>query len=424
MSEELSSSGVTLTRSLDVNVTAVDMNSVPNLQMNHQFSENNINNEPDTSTDDEDKAEDVLRSISLSRFCAIVVFYIISITIYAFLEGWTIKESMYFLTVTITSVGYGDLHPTGNESRLYTIVVIILGFVLVYPELYAVVLVIVEFMERKMHIMQTMEDRLKHLMLFNAGIFLYDRYTINKVRQKCFMAKMTNSDNSMWSNPEFLYESDLYIAEIFHNKLQLYYLILFSIVSMFMFTLLGSLYIWGMEEYSYSEALYLAVASTTTVGYGDLSFSKDGTRIFLIFYLPISVVFCAIAISEIITALDKIERLNMDLELKTSINPGYANMIQKLCQREVEQNCSPTPHGTSQGTRFVMEHKELTRAEYILEMLLANKKKYVHDVHSEVLAWGHQFDTIDLDKSGTLDKDEIEELDKSNLRHTRKMQLR
>ncbi len=43
-------------------------------------------------------------------------------------EDWTIIEALYFCVVTLTTVGYGDLHPTSAGTQIFTIVYILTGF--------------------------------------------------------------------------------------------------------------------------------------------------------------------------------------------------------------------------------------------------------------------------------------------------------
>ena len=43
-------------------------------------------------------------------------------------EEWSLVEALYFCIVTLTTVGYGDLHPTSDGTRIFTIVYILTGF--------------------------------------------------------------------------------------------------------------------------------------------------------------------------------------------------------------------------------------------------------------------------------------------------------
>jgi len=43
------------------------------------------------------------------------------------LEQWTWAESFYFSVATLSTVGYGDIHPTSDTSRVATAVFILIG---------------------------------------------------------------------------------------------------------------------------------------------------------------------------------------------------------------------------------------------------------------------------------------------------------
>lgn len=66
----------------------------------------------------------------------VLVLYVIGIVFYHNMEGWTWVDSIYFMTATFTTVGYGDITPRSEISRLFTVVFmwtgISVGFYLIY----------------------------------------------------------------------------------------------------------------------------------------------------------------------------------------------------------------------------------------------------------------------------------------------------
>ena len=46
---------------------------------------------------------------------------------YRFLEKWEWIDCLYFSIVTLTTVGYGDIAPTTNSGKIFTIFYIIIG---------------------------------------------------------------------------------------------------------------------------------------------------------------------------------------------------------------------------------------------------------------------------------------------------------
>jgi len=51
--------------------------------------------------------------------------------LYHWLEGWSWLDSIYFVVITLTTIGYGDLHPTTPVTKLITIFYGINGIVLI-----------------------------------------------------------------------------------------------------------------------------------------------------------------------------------------------------------------------------------------------------------------------------------------------------
>ena len=72
---------------------------------------------------------------STMLFCAL--YFGIGCAFYMSVEGWDGYESVYFLMVTASTVGYGDLHPssTNSGSRIFTVLWIFVGICVVFSQL-------------------------------------------------------------------------------------------------------------------------------------------------------------------------------------------------------------------------------------------------------------------------------------------------
>lgn len=46
---------------------------------------------------------------------------------YRFLEDWSWVDALYFSTVAVTTVGFGDLTPSSDASKLFTVFYILSG---------------------------------------------------------------------------------------------------------------------------------------------------------------------------------------------------------------------------------------------------------------------------------------------------------
>lgn len=54
----------------------------------------------------------------------------IAAALYHWLEGWSWLDAVYFVVVTVTTVGYGDFAPTTSLTKVLTIFVAINGIVI------------------------------------------------------------------------------------------------------------------------------------------------------------------------------------------------------------------------------------------------------------------------------------------------------
>lgn len=72
-------------------------------------------------------------------FCAVFAMISIGTFSYQILEGWSIITSLYFSVATLTTVGYGDIHPTTDASRIFTVFYILIGVSIVLSSLTIIV---------------------------------------------------------------------------------------------------------------------------------------------------------------------------------------------------------------------------------------------------------------------------------------------
>jgi hypothetical protein len=74
-----------------------------------------------------DKDRKKLQKRIFSLLAIVIVLLIGSTLVYSRLEGWSFIDSLYFSTVTLTTIGYGDLTPSHDVSKLFTIFFVLSG---------------------------------------------------------------------------------------------------------------------------------------------------------------------------------------------------------------------------------------------------------------------------------------------------------
>merc|ERR1719453_724636 len=62
---------------------------------------------------------------------AVVTYLSIGIVVMCIAEGWSFIDSFYFSVTTLTTVGYGDLLPTTDGSKIFIMFFVFIGIGLV-----------------------------------------------------------------------------------------------------------------------------------------------------------------------------------------------------------------------------------------------------------------------------------------------------
>ena len=74
-----------------------------------------------------EREKSAMRRRLIYAFSMLAAVYVIAITVFHQLEGWTWEDSIFFTTQTITTVGYGDMVPHTYFGRLFTIPLMLVG---------------------------------------------------------------------------------------------------------------------------------------------------------------------------------------------------------------------------------------------------------------------------------------------------------
>ena len=62
---------------------------------------------------------------------------VVGTVVYRLLEDWSWVDAVYFSVVAVTTVGFGDLTPTTDASKLFTVVYVLAGISIITTYLHA-----------------------------------------------------------------------------------------------------------------------------------------------------------------------------------------------------------------------------------------------------------------------------------------------
>ena len=82
---------------------------------------------PERPTVSRDQAEHLYKKL----VAAALGLLIVGTVAYRLLEDWSWVDSLYFSVVAVTTVGFGDLTPSTDASKLFTVVYILSGITII-----------------------------------------------------------------------------------------------------------------------------------------------------------------------------------------------------------------------------------------------------------------------------------------------------
>eukprot|EP01038_Epipyxis_sp_PR26KG_P007294 gene7294-9937_t len=251
-----------------------------------------------------------------SKFVVVFLFFLSGILFYKHYEGWGWFKSLHFTVVTISTVGYGYEYPSDDLSRLFTIFFIFIGIFVIFSGINDIIL-----------------------------------------HQISILRSRTAASNN-------------------HFRDQLFYSVGILILVLFF----GAIFLMLNEHWSFIEAFYFAMETSTTVGYGDLDIKYQSTFIFLVFYILISTVTVGYAIN------------------------NFTSLVAELRSNQLMEDAFQHRSTIDYLSSNMNDFKGMNKNEFILAMLVHVGKI---DKATDIEPLAKKFDEMDIRGSGMIGEEEL-----------------
>jgi voltage-gated potassium channel len=341
-------------------------------------------------------------SFTVIRVSIFFAFYVVGVIFYGELEGWDRDKALYFITQTVSTVGYGDITPSTDMGKIFTVFYIFFGVLLIFT--------VVGDFTRHLFVESIKRGYKKKILrskvaivvrnLVNAGmwtliifalpliagwILTYLEQPSNVTPSSIFTTSSTPSEQ-----PSVMPSS---IGQFSMNTSS----VAPSIVPCTAdddnsFKPLG-----------YIDAFYLAGYTHTSVGYGDITLTNINAKYFNIFYILISVALTAIGFEKISNVKRHIDEHELSQMLNNiPFDEKLIHAIRKSTHGDVNQN------------------PKISRSDYVLHMLMISGKI---ELNVDVKPWFAKFKELDIDKDDFLSLDDtVRYNERKRLKMVRKVQ--
>mmetsp|Transcript_34907 Transcript_34907/g.73643 ORF Transcript_34907/g.73643 Transcript_34907/m.73643 type:complete len:585 (-) Transcript_34907:1312-3066(-) len=239
------------------------------------------------------------------RECLIIFIALLTIGTlpYSFIfEDWSIIDSLYFTTILLTTVGYGDVTPVTPGGKLFASVfalggIVILGIVLgiVGSQLVEAEIKYTEKVKSKTTraLERAFAKRSRHhhhrkVEIENiANSFRMENKTLSRSCSASSLDTSTGSVSTESSANSLSSKSERHPSEPPRNSAIL------SVIKRhwpgFAWMLVGGFVMALLEDWGWHDAVYYCVVTATTIGFGDLAPEATLTKCYAIIFVPLAV---------------------------------------------------------------------------------------------------------------------------------------
>jgi len=309
--------------------------------------------------DDEVGEEGAPKHMLYASYILAALYWITGFIYGMFKAGWSLVDSFYFVTVTVSTVGYGDktFNQGGAFDKIFGGIYVFVGVVIISVA---------------------------------AGIILNEL----QLKAEAMVAdkmKKSEQDVACGKPPKFDYNKE--VANVFLDVGKTFGVIGVALA-------IGSAGMMWLEEWDFADSFYFCSITMTTVGYGDLVPSNDKSKVFVTIYV-------LFAFGVLASSMSAVGAVPFRLQELKKIEKCLSLLGDSLEAEELEALCECEEIRSVRNAVQIEEAKEdphVLRSEFVLWQLLKQGKLKMDDI-APCLA---TFDSLDTDHSGNLNQEDID----------------
>jgi len=294
--------------------------------------------------------------VPFKALLAVTLYCLVGSLVFSNFQGLTAVESVYFMCVTMSTVGYGDFSPEGTWLRIFCVVWIFVAILVVFPQVTgAIVLFTGSITERGR---QLLERVFPPVLVDVDGDGTAD-FKLPERHAAWFFAKNMLPAFLMWLVLQLVGAAGFVAIESIDNG------------------------------WDFGSAFYHCIVTATTVGYGDMSIDTDGGMV----WASVHIIFSVAMLGELVSTFDNLRgewslKKNKMEQLHNKMDP---NLLTKLLST-IEKHDPAAGAGS-----------RINQTQFLLAMLVESGA-----LDQEAVAPLEQiFGKAPVDENGTMSRDDL-----------------